>query len=58
MRKKQNEQDYEYQIYVEDKLVWQGLNPEKIYERIENENPGKKVSIAWRLREGILIASI
>jgi hypothetical protein len=56
--KKSNEEDYEYEIYVEDKLVWHGLNPEKVYEKIVKENPNKKVSIAWELKEGILIAII
>lgn len=55
---KKDESDYEYQIYVDGKLVWRGLNPEKVYENIVKENPGKKVSIAWELKEGILIAFI
>ena len=55
---KYNEKDYEYQIYVGNKLVWRGLNPEKIYEKIVKENSGKKVSLAWELKEGILIAFI
>ncbi|MBI2558983.1 hypothetical protein HYW20_06700 [Candidatus Woesearchaeota archaeon] len=53
-----NERDYEYQIYVDNKLVWRGLNPEKVYEKIVKENPKKKVAIAWELKEGILIAFI
>ncbi|MBI2647651.1 hypothetical protein HYW99_04180 [Candidatus Woesearchaeota archaeon] len=55
---KRNESDYEYEIYVDDKLVWHGLNPEKVYDKIVKENPNKKVSIAWELKEGILIAFI
>lgn len=51
-----NESDYEYEIYLGEKLLWHGLNPEKEYERIVKENPGKKVSIAWKPKEGILIA--
>lgn len=56
--KQKNEQDYEYQIYVDDVLVWHGLNPEKSYEKTVKENPKKKVSIAWKPKEGILIAFI
>ncbi len=56
--KKRDKRDYEYQIYVGDKLVWHGLNPEKIYEKIVKENPNRRVSIAWELKEGILIAFI
>lgn len=55
---KKDERDYEYEIYVDNKLVWHGLNPEKVYEKIVKENPNKKVSIAWELKEGILIAFI
>ena len=53
-----NKKDYEYEIYVDDKLVWHGLNPEKAYEKIVKENPGKEVSIAWKLKEGVLIANV
>lgn len=55
---KKNESDFEYQIYVDSKLVWRGLNPEKVYDKIVKENTNKKVSIAWELKEGILIAFI
>jgi len=51
-----DETDYEYEIYVDDKLAWHGLNPEKVYEDIVKENPDKKVAVAWKLKEGILIA--
>ncbi|GEM_PF-4479310 len=53
-----NKNDYDYEIYVDDKLVWRGLNPEKIYGKIVRENPKKKVSVAWKPKEGILIAII
>lgn len=56
--KQKNEQDYEYQIYVDDELVWHGLNPAKVYDEIVKENPDKKVSVAWKPKEGILIAII
>ncbi|MBI2652786.1 hypothetical protein HYX00_04945 [Candidatus Woesearchaeota archaeon] len=55
--KKENESDYEYEIYVENKLAWHGLNPKKVYEKLIKENPNKKVSIAWELKEGILIGN-
>ncbi|MBI2136206.1 hypothetical protein HYU06_03985 [Candidatus Woesearchaeota archaeon] len=54
--KQKNEQDYEYEVYVDGKLMWHGLNPEKVYEKIVAENPKKRVSLGWRLKEGILIA--
>ena len=56
--KKENEQDYEYQIYVDDKLIWHGLNPAIAYDDIVKKNPDKKISVAWKPKEGILIAII
>ncbi len=56
--KNKGEADYEYEIYVDDKLVWHGLNPEKVYEKIVKENSNKKVAVAWKLKEGILIAFV
>lgn len=47
--------DYEYQIYVDGKLVWRGLNPEEVYENTLKENPDKKVSIAWNCLHRILM---
>ncbi len=55
---KEDKPDYEYQIYVDGKIIWHGLNPRGKYEKIVKKNPSKKVSIGWRLKEGILIAFI
>lgn len=55
---KEDEPDYEYQIYVDGKVVWRGLDPEGKFEEIMEKNPNKKVSIGWRLKEGILIAFV
>jgi len=55
---KEDRPDYEYQIYIDGKLVWHGLNPKGKYEEFVKKNPNKKVSIGWRLKEGILIAFI
>lgn len=52
---KEDKPDYEYQIYVDKRLVWHGLNPKGKYEEIVKKNSSKKVSIGWRLKEGILI---
>ena len=48
--------DYEYQIYVNLSVVWSGLNPRGKYEEFLKKNPHKRVSIGWKLKEGILIA--
>jgi hypothetical protein len=52
------EPKYEYEIIVENKVVWRGLNPEKAYDEIRKKNPGKKVGIAWRTKEDILVCVV
>ncbi len=52
---REDKPDYECQIYVDGKLVWHGLNPEGKYGEIVKRYPSKKVSIAWKLIEGILV---
>ena len=52
---KEDKPDYEYQIYVDKKLVWHGLDPKEKYEEITKKTPSKKVSIGWRLKRGILV---
>ncbi len=47
---------YEYEILVDNKVVWKGLNPEKAFDRIKKKYPKKKVGIAWKPGKGVLIA--
>lgn len=49
------ENRFEYVIKVEGKEVWKGLNPTKAYDEITRKNPKKKVSIAWRTKEKVLV---
>ncbi|MDI6807020.1 MAG: hypothetical protein QMD14_04395 [Candidatus Aenigmarchaeota archaeon] len=49
------EKRFEYVIKVEGKEVWKGLNPTKVYDQIVKKYPKKKVSIAWRTKEKILV---
>ncbi|MCD6456200.1 MAG: hypothetical protein J7K81_05360 [Methanophagales archaeon] len=42
------EKRFEYEISVDDKVVWKGLNPTKVYDRIRRKYPGKEVAIAWK----------
>lgn len=44
-----------YVIKVEDKVVWKGMNPKKKFEEIKKKYKGKKVSIAWRTKEDVLV---
>ncbi len=49
---------FEYEILVEKKPVWHGLNPKKKFEDIKKQNPGKRVSIAWKTKEDILVCQL
>lgn len=46
---------FEYVIKIDGKDVWHGLNPEIKFDEIVAKNPGKKVSVAWRTHEKVLI---
>ena len=46
---------FEYVIKVNGKDVWHGLNPEEKFDETVAKNPGKKVSVAWRTHEKVLI---
>ena len=46
---------FEYVIKVNGKDVWYGQNPEEKFDETVAKNPGKKVSVAWRTYEKVLI---
>ena len=52
---KEIEKRFEYVIKVNGKDVWHGLNPEEKFDEMVAKNPGKKVSVAWRTHEKVLI---
>jgi len=52
------EAKFEYEILVDGKIVWKGLNPEKVFDEIKKKNPEKKVGIAWRTKEDILVCIV
>ncbi len=47
---------YEYEILVDGKTVWSGMNPRKKFEEICKKYPRKKIGIKWKPPEGVLIA--
>lgn len=49
------EQKFEYVIKVNGKEVWKGLNPTKAYDVIIKKYPHRKVAIAWRTKEKVLV---
>ena len=46
---------FEYEIFVDGKIVWKGLNPKQKYVEIKRKYPGKKVAIAWETKEDVLV---
>jgi len=48
--------EFEYQIIVDGKVIWTGLNPQEKFEELRKKNPGKEVAIAWKPGEEVLIA--
>jgi hypothetical protein len=49
------EKRFEYEISVDDKVVWRGLNPIKVYDKIRKKYRGKEVAIAWKSKQDILV---
>lgn len=46
---------FEYVIKVDKEDVWRGLNPKEVYKELKKQNPNKRVSIAWRTTEDVLV---
>ncbi len=52
---KEIEKRFEYEISVDDKVVWRGLNPTKVYDEFRKKYAGKEVAIAWKSKQDILV---
>lgn len=50
--------EYQYAIYINNKVAWRGLNPKDKFDEIRKKNPNKRVSIAWEPGKMILVATI
>lgn len=48
--------EYEYEILVGKKIVWRGVNPEKVFDKVCKKHPKAKIGIRWKGKEGVLIA--
>lgn len=46
---------YEYEIKIENKVVWRGLDPKKAYDEVRKKYPNKKIGIAWKSKNGDVI---
>jgi len=44
-----------YVIRVDGRDVWEGRNPKRRFGEIKRQNPDKRVSIAWKTREKVLV---
>ncbi|MDI6826405.1 MAG: hypothetical protein QMD36_04415 [Candidatus Aenigmarchaeota archaeon] len=49
------ERRFEYVIKIDGKEVWKGLNPEKAFDELSMKYPRKKIAIAWRTKEKVLV---
>jgi len=54
--RKMRRKRFEYEILVNKKVVWRGLDPEKKFDEIRKKYPNKKVGITWKPGKGVLIA--
>ena len=52
------EPKFEFEISVDSKVVWRGLNPEKAYDEIRKKYPDKKIGVAWRSKYDILVCIV
>ena len=46
---------FEYVIKVDGKDVWRGLNPKQKFDEIKMANQDKRVSVAWKIKEDVLV---
>ncbi len=49
---------YEYQILMNKKVVWHGVNAKKKLAELAKRHPKAAIGIKWIPREGVLIAAI
>ena len=52
---KQTPKKFEYIIKVNSKIVWRGLNPKEKYWKLKEDNPNKRVSVAWETNQDVLL---
>lgn len=56
--KKSSEKRFEYQILVNGRIVWRGIEAKKKFEKITKKYPKAEIGIKWVPKEGVLIAKI
>ncbi len=54
--KKIQKPKYEYQILINKKVVWHGINAKEKLAELSKKNPKAKMGIKWVPKEGVLIA--
>jgi len=47
---------YKYEILVNGRVMWSGLNPRKKFDDICKKNPKSRIGIRWKAPRGVLIA--
>jgi hypothetical protein len=49
---------FEYVIKVDGREVWKGLNPKQKFGEVKKNNPNKRVAIAWKIKEDVLVVCL
>ncbi len=47
---------YKYEILVNGRTVWSGINPRKKFDEICKKYPKSRIGIKWKSPKGVLIA--
>lgn len=55
-RKRVQRPNYEYQILVNKKIVWHGINAKEKLAELTKKYPKVEIGIKWVPKEGVLIA--
>jgi hypothetical protein len=56
--KKSKAKRFEYQILINGKIIWRGLEVKQAFEQISKKYPKAELGIKWLPKEGVLIAKI
>lgn len=57
-RKGSQKPKYQYQILLNKKVVWRGINAKEKLAELAKKYPKRQIGIRWVPKEGVLIAKI
>jgi hypothetical protein len=56
--KRSEKKRFEYQILVNGRIRWRGIDAKKNFEKLSKKYPKSEIGIKWVPKEGLLIAKI